>query len=137
MADLNMADLNTDLQLYLKLNKINEVKQGSSTQTQVHDFSSHERHGIVKGNPTVISDDRFGSCLSFDGIDDFIDCGNLDFAKGTYTISAWFKSSVSSQIDIFSATEAGTSNHGILVELNDGRLRFLHRNLSPWLTDKS
>lgn len=29
--------------------------------------------------------------LEFDGIDDYLDCGEIDFARGAYTIEAWIK----------------------------------------------
>ncbi|NEO36831.1 MAG: hypothetical protein F6J90_11140 [Moorea sp. SIOASIH] len=65
------------------------------------------------------------SALSFDGSGDYIDCRVIDFARNNYTVEAWFKTSVSSTLDIFAATYY---NHGILLEVRpQGTLRYLHR----------
>jgi hypothetical protein len=31
--------------------------------------------------------------LALDGVDDYMDCGAIDFAQGEYTLEAWFKTS--------------------------------------------
>ena len=121
-----MADLNTGLQLYLKLNRIDEVGEGSSVQWQVHDFSSHERHGIVQGNPTVISDDRFGSCLMFDGVGDSIDCGDrINLANSSFTVLFWVKRDQSSQQRLILKQGNAQTNQGLQIGFrSDNKFRF-------------
>ena len=72
---------------------------------------------------------RFDQGVLFDGDDDYLDMGKVDFAQGDYTISTWFNSSASgANQDILSAWGALTGQHGVLLELvSDGRLRYLHR----------
>ncbi|MFA5013558.1 MAG: LamG-like jellyroll fold domain-containing protein [Candidatus Paceibacterota bacterium] len=46
---------------------------------------------IIKGGTDCVSD----RCLSFDGTDDYVDCGNgsnLSFGNGNFTMSLWLKS---------------------------------------------
>ncbi len=64
--------------------------------------------------------------LEFDGDKNYIDCGNIDFARNEYTVAAWFKTSSPSAGDIFAATRS--NKHGILIEVSsNGTLRYLHR----------
>jgi hypothetical protein len=118
-----MSDVNDNLILYLKLDEI--VTEGDNKK--VIDASGKSGNSEVKGNPQVVIDETFGSCLSFNGNSDYIYCGCLDFAKQNYTIEAWFKPSLLSTGDIFAATQT-LNLHGILVELSsEGRMRYLHR----------
>lgn len=118
-----MSDVNDNLILYLKLDEI--VTEGDNKK--VIDASEKSGNSEVKGNPQVVIDETFGSCLSFNGNSDYIYCGCLDFAKQNYTIEAWFKPSLLSTGDIFAATQT-LNLHGILVELSsEGRMRYLHR----------
>jgi hypothetical protein len=70
-----------------------------------------------------------GAAFVFDGADDYLTLSNLDFARGDYTIGAWFKSSFSGvEQSIVGATQTGTGNHGIYLSLQSaGTIRFLHR----------
>ena len=47
---------------------------------------------------------KFGGALNFDGVDDYVDCGNpsiLDFGTGDFTISAWIKTTAPAGETIF------------------------------------
>jgi len=60
--------------------------------TLFKDWSSYGNDGTSMGmnHPTLVSG-KFGSALSFDGVDDFVDCGNdasLNIT-GDITIEAW------------------------------------------------
>jgi hypothetical protein len=71
--------------------------------------------------PQPVSD----AVLVLDGVDDYVDCGAIDFAQGEYTLEAWFKTSSSDKDSFLAATDG---NHGILLEVGDnGRIRYLHR----------
>ena len=69
---------------------------------KVLDLSGNENHGILKpsypGNCSLFKDSlnkKFGKCLSFDGVDDYVDCGSLPSLYQTpnnqWTIMAWVK----------------------------------------------
>jgi len=59
------------------------------------DMSGGGNHGTVEG--ATLTADRFGnsnSAYSFDGIDDYIEIGDVEIVSGnTMSISAWFKTS--------------------------------------------
>ncbi len=55
------------------------------------DSSGHHNDGTLVGNPEW-ADGKFGAALQFDGVDDYVDCGNakvLHIPKGT--MMAWMK----------------------------------------------
>lgn len=58
----------------------------------VKDLSGNGNDGTINGDPST-EEGKYGKTLSFDGVDDFVDCGNdnsLDITKEV-TVSAWFK----------------------------------------------
>ena len=78
------ADLTDGLVAYWPLN------EGGGTTTA--DASGNGNDGAL--NAPTWDSGKFGGALSFDGVDDFVDCGNsstLDFGTGDFTISAWIK----------------------------------------------
>ena len=49
--------------------------------------------GTIMGDPEMV-EGKIGDALKFDGIDDYVDCGNdgsLDFGRKELTVAAWFK----------------------------------------------
>jgi nitrous oxidase accessory protein len=61
-----------------------------------HDSSGYTNDGTLYGNPTWTAG-RSGNALSFDGIDDWIDCGNdSSLSPSTaITLTAWYKPTIS------------------------------------------
>jgi len=61
--------------------------------TIAYDSSGNGNHGTIYG--ATWTDGKFGKALSFDGSDDYVDCGNdasLDMdITGSFTIEAWVK----------------------------------------------
>jgi len=56
------------------------------------DSSGNGNDGTIYGATWV--DGKFGKALSFDGVDDYVDCGNdriFDFGTNTFTIETWVK----------------------------------------------
>ena len=47
----------------------------------------------VKGDPEITPDDQFGSCLSFDGVDDYLEIASNSIfdVTGAFTLEAWIK----------------------------------------------
>ncbi len=74
-------DVNRALQLHLPLD---EIEGGI-----VADSSLNQLNGTVHG-ATVVNDSKFGSCLSFDGNNDYIQLPemNIDYSKG-FSVAAW------------------------------------------------
>ena len=59
----------------------------------VEDVSGSGNNGTIHG-ATWITEGKFGSALSFDGKDDYIDCGNdpsLSMKTNNFTVEAWVK----------------------------------------------
>ncbi|AOX00100.1 hypothetical protein BJP34_12170 [Moorena producens PAL-8-15-08-1] len=110
-----------------------EVEEETPVYLVVYDYASDyavntpDASAHTSVTLSALSFDGSGdySALSFDGSGDYIDCRVIDFARNNYTVEAWFKTSVSSTLDIFAGTHY---NHGILIEVSaQGTLRYLHR----------
>jgi hypothetical protein len=90
-------------------------------------------HGTVNG--ASLTTDRFGnanSAYSFDGVDDFIGIGSLNFATNDYTISYWVNvNTTATDIAVVSGNDPIALNQTfILSGFSGGVGRFLHRNPS-------
>jgi len=56
----------------------------------LQDFSGYGNHGTIHG--ATWTDGKFGKALSFDGVDDYVDCGNDDsFNSDSSTVELWFR----------------------------------------------
>mgnify|MGYP000996687515 CR=1 FL=1 len=63
--------------------------------TTVYDSSGFGNNGTITGAAWT-NNGKFGKALSFDGADDYVNCGginNFKFGSGNFTISAWIKTS--------------------------------------------
>ncbi len=80
------VDINRGLQLHLPLN---EIVEDSVQQKEVIDISDNKLNGTVYG-ATVVTDSQVGNCLSFDGVDNYIQLPaiNFDYSQG-FTVGAW------------------------------------------------
>jgi len=70
------------------------------TQNIAHDRSPNHNNGTIYG--AKWADGKVGRALNFDGVDDYVDLGDiLDFASGDeFTLEYWAKSSVNNRIVI-------------------------------------
>ncbi len=85
-----------------------KLDEGSGTSAL--DSSGHGNHGLLRGSPQWVAG-KIGSALKFDGVDDYVDCGNLDvlnFGIGNWTVSAWINTVQTRQ------TIEGDENKGII-----------------------
>ena len=87
------------------------------------DASGNGNDGTLNG-PTWDSG-KFGGALSFDGSNDFVDCGNsstLDFGTGDFTVSAWIKTADRAGETIFGngGDNAGGIRYRLYVEGDPG-----------------
>jgi hypothetical protein len=66
------------------------------------DWSGHGNHGTIHGDPDwIVGYENKGNALSFDGLGDYVDCGNaeiLDF-NDQITVAAWIRVNVFEQTD--------------------------------------
>ncbi|MGK7919557.1 MAG: LamG domain-containing protein, partial [Trichodesmium sp.] len=80
------VDINNGLQLHLPLN---EIVENAAKQKEVVDISAGKLNGKVN-SATVVADDRFGKCINFDGVDDYIELPTTAIPQtGEITISFW------------------------------------------------
>ncbi|MDE5084654.1 MAG: LamG domain-containing protein, partial [Trichodesmium sp. St18_bin1] len=79
-------DINRGLQLHLLLN---EIVENAESEKEVVDISGAQLNGKVDG-ATVVADSKFGHCINFDGVDDYIQMPemNVDYSQGL-TVAAW------------------------------------------------
>jgi hypothetical protein len=79
-----MSTPNTGLILHLNFDDVADGK--------VTDLSGEGNHGTLQGGPQLVPDDTFGSCLSFDGVDDYVTlppaAAATDFSRGL-SFEAW------------------------------------------------
>tara|TARA_E500000305_G_C4029639_1_gene244221 strand:+ start:3257 stop:6118 length:2862 start_codon:yes stop_codon:yes gene_type:complete len=61
---------------------------------------------------------------SFDGTNDYINCGDIDTFSGNFTIATWLKSTTNGAL-VCSKRDTGGANNGIYVDLNGNGLRVL------------
>jgi len=67
------------------------LKFDEGTGRKVYDLSQWRNHGTIHG--ATWTQGKFGKALSFDGVDDYVDCGkDVIDATGTITFECWFKS---------------------------------------------
>jgi hypothetical protein len=101
-------------------------------QGDAQDASGNGHHGTVVG--ASLAPDRFGipgAAYAFDGVDDFIDCGDiLNDVEPPFTVSAWMKSDLPVPANrIFTSDEHASAYHGIVLQvLNSPAPRSLEVN---------
>ena len=77
------------------------------------DRSGKGNHGTINGATWV--DTPWGRGLSFDGVDDYVDCGNdssLDFGTGSFSVEMWLKTGDYSITNARVLDKGGTSEAG-------------------------
>ena len=78
---------------YVKEGLVSYWRFDEGSGTVVKD-SAGKNHGKLVHGATWVEDGRKGRALSFDGTDDYVECGNdasLNFGLGDFTIEAWIK----------------------------------------------
>ena len=100
---------------------------GSTT----NDTSGNGNNGtLINGTAWTLSG-KYGSSLSFDGIDDYVDAGNgASFNNLNYlTIEAWYKTATASLQDLIVTKHSeGTSGSFYLGIIQTGKMRFMLTN---------
>ena len=100
---------------------------GDSIVETTEDSSGNGNTGTLYNSPTwrPVSG-KIDGALEFDGVNDYIDLGNLDVYGNELTISAWFKADdFEGHARIISkATGIGTQNHYWMLSEYNNKLRF-------------
>jgi hypothetical protein len=111
----------------------------SSSLVASYPFTGNANDAVGTNNGTVngatLTTDRFGnanSAYSFDGVDDFIGIGSLNFATNDYTISYWVNVNTNNaDIAVVSGNDPAALNQTFIMSgFSGGVGRFLHRNPS-------
>lgn len=89
-------DLNEVYQEYIKGNIVGSWHLDEDSGTIVEDSSLNSNNGIMFNMDTTScrKNSRLGKALEFDGVNDYIDCGNSEVFNmtGNFSISAWIYS---------------------------------------------
>ena len=106
-----------------------EFETGSGTNAV--DTSSSNYDGVLTDGPTWTNDSTQGWCLSYDGVDDYVNVPDYD-AAGTITISLWLKmDSQTSGGSVYRTILSNAPSNGEGIQLNaltsdtTGELRLL------------
>lgn len=99
--------------------------------SSVEDTSGFGNDGLLHGlaGDHVVAGVVGSGALQFNGSSDYVATGrSIDFGRGDYTVSAWFRTSSVAQQSLLSATNPSNGDRGIrLAVTSGGRLYFLHR----------
>jgi len=91
--------------------------------SDVCDYSGNNNHGTLKNGASFVSSDVEGYALSFDNIDDYVDCGSDDSLDitGEYTLEAWiYPTKLSGFYSVMGKAEGGTANTTLWLEHRQG-----------------
>ncbi|MCA9980857.1 MAG: LamG domain-containing protein, partial [Anaerolineales bacterium] len=72
---------------------------------------------------------QYSEAIFFDGVDDYLDAGASEFAKGDYTISGWFSTTgnASQHMPIFTATDPNSGNTAVSLYMDtSGQIVYKH-----------
>ncbi|WP_424094377.1 LamG domain-containing protein [Moorena producens] len=118
-----MSNSKDNLVLHLKLDEI--VEEGDDRK--VSDALTGSKYN-VKGDPLVVTDENFGSCLSFDGNGDYIEligANDLGLKDSSFTVEVWIN-----------AQEVSGGDKSILgndEQFANNSLHLIIRNKKPYL----
>ena len=120
-----------------------------SNSTHMYDNSSYSNHGEFKGagfGEGSLGDGKYGQGLDFDGVNDYIDCGNdgsLNITDGDFALECWVKTSTVGTDQVIMARRA-TGNYWLfrinlvnklIIYLDDGSLSWLSSNTPNLVND--
>ena len=98
-----------------------KFNEGSGLTAQ--DLSGKRNHGtLINGPKWSLGREHIGNALSFDGVDDYVDCGNdvsLDIGGEDFTLEFWgkFEPDAKSENDVIS-NGTGTNGNWLLMVYN-------------------
>ena len=97
----------------------------SYNSTHIYDNSTYTNDGEIHGSRTV--EGKFGKGMEFDGVNDYVDCGNDESLNITdaITIEAWVKTSDITQNEYFISKDDGGVSRAYSLKTESGKVRFL------------
>ena len=112
-----MSDVDPDLVIHLPLDET----QDATTP----DSSANRNDGRLGGSPQLVPDETFGSCLSFDGVDDYVELTNAGPAlvNQSFTVEAWvnlLRAPGAGEMVVV-GTETNTPGRGLRLSVKDGK----------------
>ena len=110
---------------------------------EVIDDSINGHHGTAQNGASTLQLDSAipgdpGSCGfgHFDGVDDYVALPTIPNLTGSFTLTAWVKSTKSTRGRIFADDDKGPRGYALsLNEPSSGKLRFYSRGISPVILD--
>jgi hypothetical protein len=99
-------------------------KLDEAIDSVTYDETDYWNDGILYGNPQFV-DGRIGGALDFDGVDDYVDCGNADSLNitGNITLSLWVNTDTVASGDHRSYLLKGDTSYA-LKQNSWGRIEF-------------
>jgi len=97
-------------------------------QGKLIDYSPYHNHGIINGATWARGRGGRGWALSFDGVDDYLDCGNnTSVLVDAFTIVAWMKTTSTTRNALCGWADFGTTRYpGIIFDYTTtGHLLYL------------
>ena len=107
---INTTYLNDSCVLHLSFDNNSEIGDSS---TVCRDVSSYGNNGsFVNGSTgTWTTDGKWNGAMSFDGVNDYVDCGNAIIPQTNFTVGAWINKAATTDFhDIISQWKSGTPN---------------------------
>lgn len=120
--DLRMSNTNKNLVLYLPLDEV----RAESGQKKVIDASGKSNDVEIKGNPTIVLDEKFGSSLNFNGSTDYINITKPPLIDGNFfTIEAWIQpNKLNQRMGIISYGNLDTAKGAWFFVNDQGKVQF-------------
>ncbi|MBI9071916.1 MAG: T9SS type A sorting domain-containing protein [Melioribacteraceae bacterium] len=118
-----------------------ELVASYSFNGNANDESGNGNNGTVNG--ATLTTDRFGnanSAYSFDGVDDWIDCGNLINFEKSLNISGWFKlenTDIGNPWKAFFMKDEYIPNFGMMYSTDSKLIRIYNNNSTYGIRDVS
>jgi len=105
------------------------------TTTTSTDTSGQGNNGTLTGanGKPVPTQGRLGQALSFDGVDDYVSLGNpssLSPGSGGFSISSWFKTSVTGRYIYWDSTATGGNIPSVQLLVNNNKIHGIYRDAS-------
>ena len=101
--------------------------------TTAYDTSGNDNDGTLKNGPQWI-DGKYGKALSFDGSDDYVNCGNssnLNFGTNDFTIESWIKTNYIEKWQLI-VSKSYNPGYELFVARDNGKLLFQIGDGSGW-----
>ena len=117
-----MSNTNENLVFYWHLDEIS----AENGQRKIIDVSGKSNDGEIKGNPTIVIDEKFGSSLNFNGSTDYINITKPPSIDGkSFTLEAWIQpNNLNQRMGIISYGNLETAKGAWFFVNDQGKVQF-------------